>query len=162
MNILMVCLGNICRSPLAEGIMQSLCKKHNLNWHIESAGTGSWHVGKKPDVRSIDIASKYNINISNQRARQISSKDFSRFDIIFAMDEQNLANIIDLAKKSPSLPIVELILTHHDSKNIKNIPDPYYNGNFQLVFDLLYSACENFIMHNTVKNNIPYNTEAVA
>lgn len=162
MNILMICLGNICRSPLAEGIMQSLCNKYNLDWHIESAGTGAWHIGKKPDVRSIEIAYRYNINISNQRARQISSCDFSRFDMVFAMDEQNLEDILYLAKKSTNLPTIELIMNHHNSKNVRNVPDPYYNGNFQLVFDLLYNACENFIIQNLGKSIRTRDKEAVA
>lgn len=162
MNILMVCLGNICRSPLAEGIMQSLCRQYDLDWYIDSAGTGYWHVGENPDKRSVAIARKNNIDISCQVARQLNINDFSGFDIIFAMDEQNLRNILNLAKKNSQLPKIELILNHHDSPHLKNVPDPYYDGNFQLVFDLLYNACENFIRQYLKRTEVSLGKEAVA
>jgi len=93
----MVCLGNICRSPLAEGILKSKAK----NLEVDSAGTAGYHVGKQPDIRSIDIAKKYDINLTNQRARQFSTRDFDDFDKIYVMDNDNYSKIIVLqeAKK---------------------------------------------------------------
>jgi len=96
MKILMVCLGNICRSPLAEGILAH--KTKHLNVSVDSAGTAAYHIGELPDKRSIEIANKYNIDLSNQSARQFSRKDFEEFDIIYAMDTNNLAHLISLAE----------------------------------------------------------------
>ena len=79
----MVCLGNICRSPLAEGILKDKCKKKGLNWEIDSAGTGRWHVGSQPDKRSIEVAKNHGINITDQSARSVNSNDYSYYDIIY-------------------------------------------------------------------------------
>ncbi len=96
MKILMVCSGNICRSPLAEGILTH--KTQHLNIEVDSAGTAGYHIGNLPDSRSIEIADKYNINLRNQKARQFSRADFERFDIIYAMDKSNYAHLISLAE----------------------------------------------------------------
>jgi len=89
-KILMVCLGNICRSPLAQGVMEQKVQLHGLhNWTIDSAGTGNWHVGNPPDPRSINTARKHGLDISKQRARQFSIHDFENFDVIIAMDQKN-------------------------------------------------------------------------
>ena len=96
MKILMVCLGNICRSPLAEGILAEKTKQ--LDFEVDSAGTAAYHIGKSPDKRSIEIANKYNINLENQRARQVSRADFDKFDVIYAMDTNNLAHLISLSE----------------------------------------------------------------
>lgn len=98
MKILMVCLGNICRSPLAHGILEHLAKENGLDWEIDSAGTGSWHIGHKPDRRSIAVAKSYGVDISSQRARQFEINDFDRYDFIFVMDENNYKDVIALAK----------------------------------------------------------------
>ena len=90
----MVCLGNICRSPLAEGILSHMCKEQNLDWTIDSAGTSSWHIGEPPHNGSIEIAAENGIDISHQKARQFSSSDFKNFDLILAMDSENLNNIL--------------------------------------------------------------------
>lgn len=130
MKILMVCLGNICRSPLAEGILRS---KLNEDFHIDSAGTGDWHVGNFPDKRSISVAKKYGIDISAQRARQFNPKDFDDFDLIYVMDESNLEDVISLAKTEIHKSKVKLILGD------KNVPDPYYGSEegFENVFKML-------------------------
>ncbi len=94
MRILMVCLGNICRSPLAEGILRHHTQQQDLTWNIDSAGTGAWHAGEKPDPRSIEVAQKNSIDISGQRARQFVLIDFDRFDQIFVMDAENYKNIV--------------------------------------------------------------------
>ncbi|MDO8993087.1 MAG: low molecular weight protein-tyrosine-phosphatase, partial [Daejeonella sp.] len=90
MKILMVCLGNICRSPLAHGILEHLVRQKGLNWEIDSAGTGGWHVGQQPDSRSIAIAKKYGLDISGQSCRKFDTSDFERFDQILVMDYNNL------------------------------------------------------------------------
>ncbi len=141
----MVCLGNICRSPLAQGIMEEKIKKYNIkNTFVDSAGTADYHIGKKPDWRSIDIARKHNINISNQRGRQFTYDDFDEFDKIYVMDSSNLYDINALAKNTNDREKVDLILnTIFPGKN-KSVPDPYYGGKdgFQNVFQLLDAACE--------------------
>ncbi|MET3731586.1 low molecular weight protein-tyrosine-phosphatase [Moheibacter stercoris] len=141
MKILMVCLGNICRSPLAEGIMRH---RTDGNWIVDSAGTGNWHVGNRPDKRSIAIAQKYGIDISTQRARQFSSKDFDQFDLIFAMDSSNYTDILELAKTDEHRSKVKLMLGEG------NVPDPYYGGDdgFEHVFQLLDEAIQDFILQH--------------
>jgi protein-tyrosine phosphatase len=135
-KILMVCLGNICRSPLAEGILRS---KLDSNFIIDSAGTGGWHAGESPDQRSIETAKQYNIDISNQRARKFSIADFDLFDYIYVMDQSNYKDVINLAPDEAAKAKVALILG--DSKEV---PDPYYGGQegFENVYYLLNQACE--------------------
>ncbi|HLU51608.1 MAG TPA: low molecular weight protein-tyrosine-phosphatase [Flavobacteriaceae bacterium] len=149
-NILMVCLGNICRSPLAEGILKSKLPE-NL-YFIDSAGTGGWHAGEAPDRRSIQVARKFGIDISNQRARQIHPTDFEKFDIIFAMDHYNKRDLLQMAPNSIASKKVTLILDYlKDSEKI-NVPDPYYGNerDFEHVFYLLDEVCE-IISKNLIK-----------
>ena len=149
MKILMVCLGNICRSPLAEGIMQNKISKHGLDWMVDSAGTGSWHVGEKPDGRSVAVAFKYGIDISNQRARQFRESDLQEFDLIFAMDSSNYQNILKMAKTPEEEQKVEMIMNRLQPGINQNVPDPYYdNDGFELVFQMLDKACEMIIEKN--------------
>lgn len=140
MKILMVCLGNICRSPLAEGILKSKTK----NIEVDSAGTAGYHIGNNPDIRSIEIGKKNNIDISSQRARQFSSNDFSKFDKIYAMDNDNYSKIISLAKNQQEINKVELILNEIFPNQFKSVPDPYYGGarGFENIYDLLNKVCE--------------------
>jgi len=143
MKILMVCLGNICRSPLAEGILKYKTR-NSENVFIDSAGTASYHIGRLPDSRSIEIANKYNIDISNQRARQFSVNDFDDFDRIYAMDTYNYASIISLARNQNDRDKVDLILNEINPKSFDSVPDPYYGegDGFQIVYNLLDEACE--------------------
>jgi len=142
----MVCLGNICRSPLAEGIMQRIIAENNLDWQVDSAGTGSWHVGSSPDSRSIAVAQKNNIDITNQRGRQFSREDFDRYDLIFAMDSQNYQNIHKLASNKQDKEKVQLVMNLHQPGHNQSVPDPYWDDNgFQGVFDMLELACEGII-----------------
>lgn len=142
MKILMVCLGNICRSPLAEGIM-----RHRLGdeYFIDSAGTGDWHVGNQPDKRSIAIAHQYGIDISNQRARQFQLSDFEDFDLIFTMDSNNYQDIMALATTREHQEKVRMILGD------KNVPDPYYGGDdgFDEVFQMLDQAIQSLKEQHT-------------
>ena len=141
-KILMVCLGNICRSPLAEGILQS---KLDANFFtVDSAGTAAYHIGELPDQRSIAVAKKYGIDISNQRARKFDIKDFIEFDIIYAMDKENYQNICSLAKNNSQVHKVKMILNEINPSENLSVPDPYYGGDdgFQNVYQLLDEACE--------------------
>lgn len=136
----MVCLGNICRSPMAEGIMQHLVKKQNLNWIINSAGTGSWHVGCGPDKRSVLTAKNQGIDISKQVCRQFTAQDFDDFDLIVVMDKNNLADVRRLVRDNADLAKIELLLPD------KEVPDPYLNDDlFETVFKLIERGCSDLI-----------------
>lgn len=141
-KVLMVCLGNICRSPLAEGILQSKINSDTI--FVDSAGTGAYHVGNLPDERSIEVARKYGINITNQRARKFTVKDFDNFDFIYPMDESNYRNIIALARNTADKAKVKMILNEvYPNENV-SVPDPYYGGKqgFENVYKMLDEACE--------------------
>ena len=140
-KILMVCLGNICRSPLAEGILKS---KLDSNFTVESAGTAAYHVGNKPDPRSIAVARQNGLNITNQRARKFTKQDFEDFDIIYAMDNSNYQNIIALAENCQQKEKVKLILNESFPDKNLDVPDPYYGGEkgFENVYNMLDNTCE--------------------
>jgi protein-tyrosine phosphatase len=140
-KILMVCLGNICRSPLAEGILQS--KVNNTLFFVDSAGTAAYHVGNLPDERSIAVARSYGIDITYQKARKFTVKDFDTFDIIYAMDASNYQNVLLVARNDSDIQKVKMILNEtHPDKN-ESVPDPYYGGNagFENVYKMLEEAC---------------------
>ena len=139
----MVCLGNICRSPLAEGILQEKANKAGLKWQVESAGTYGGHAGEKPDRRSMKVASKNNIDISEQRSRQFRGYDFEEFDIIYAMDLSNERDITVLSENEEEKAKVKLIMNElHPNENIE-VPDPYYGEyGFENVYKMLDEACE--------------------
>ena len=147
MKILMVCLGNICRSPLAEGIL-SIKGKH-LNLEVDSAGTAAYHIGKQPDIRSIEIANKYTIDLNQQRARQFSRADFDKFDIIYAMDTNNYAHLISLASTKTERNKIRMILNEINPKVYQSVPDPYYGGEngFQEIYNMLDKACDKIIQN---------------
>ena len=137
----MVCLGNICRSPLAQGILESKVSSEDV--FVDSAGTSGFHQGNLPDSRSIAIARKYGLDITNQKSRKFQVSDFDEFDLIYAMDESNLSNILELARNEIDIKKVQLILNEIDSSSIKNVPDPYYGGDdgFKNVYLMLEKAC---------------------
>ena len=147
MKILMVCLGNICRSPLAEGIL-SLKGKH-LNLEVDSAGTAAYHIGKQPDIRSIEIANKYTIDLNQQRARQFSRADFDKFDIIYAMDTNNYAHLISLTSSKTERNKIRMILNEINPNTYQSVPDPYYGGEngFQDIYNMLDKACDKIIQN---------------
>ena len=144
MKILMVCLGNICRSPLAQGIMELHAP---ADWLIDSAGTSGWHEDERPDTRSILIAKERGIAIDHQRSRQVNEEDFETFDIIFAMDSSNYTNIIRLAPNEAAKAKVRLILNEAYPGENRQVPDPYTGGQsgFRHVYELLEEAVQSFI-----------------
>jgi len=119
----MVCLGNICRSPLAEGILRHLSNEKNLNWEIASAGTGDWHVGQQPDKRSIAVAKLNGYDIRNQRAQHFNSSMFSRYDLILVMDRNNMSDVLVQAETDEEIAKVKLFLEEDE------VTDPYYDNN---------------------------------
>ncbi len=151
MKVLMVCLGNICRSPMAEGILRDKVNKFSLDIEVDSAGTAAYHIGEKPDSRMIETALTKGINISDLRARQFSVNDFDNFDKIYAMDASNLSNMKKLARNKSDLDKLDLILNCKDSFLNKSVPDPYYGGEdgFFNVYDILDEAIE-FILKNKI------------
>ncbi|HEX9825565.1 MAG TPA: low molecular weight protein-tyrosine-phosphatase [Flavobacteriaceae bacterium] len=141
-KILMVCLGNICRSPLAHGILES--KLPSDKFYIDSAGTANYHVGEAPDRRSIAVAKSHGIDISHQRGQQFKASFFDAFDHIYVMDEYNFEDVIRLARNDWDRSKVKLILEEDKSINLMHVPDPYYgdeNG-FEYVFNILNQVCD--------------------
>lgn len=138
----MVCLGNICRSPLAEGILKS--KVDTSKVQVDSAGTGGWHVGELPDPRSIEIARKNGIDITDQRGRKFSAYDFENYDYIFVMDNSNYRDVLALANSEEEKLKVQLILEEIFPNENVDVPDPYYGGTkgFENVYNMLDEACE--------------------
>lgn len=141
-KILMVCLGNICRSPLAEGILKSKTSPESI--FVDSAGTAAYHIGNKPDQRSINVAAKYGLDISRQRARKISVKDFDTFDRIFAMDQNNYDHLLLLARTDFDISKIKLILNEAHPNQNRSVPDPYdgESSGFENVYSMLDEACE--------------------
>lgn len=137
----MVCLGNICRSPLAEGILRSKLSTNTIV--VDSAGTGNYHIGKNPDLRAISIARKHALDISNLKARQFEVSDFDNFDHIYVMDESNYRNLIQLARNDQDKRKIKFIMDEVYPNQNYNVPDPYYGGNdgFESVFNMLDEAC---------------------
>ena len=141
-KILMVCLGNICRSPLAEGILAS--KLPANQFFVDSAGTGPWHVGDAPDKRSIAVAENHSVSIANQKGRQFSTKDFDTFDYIYVMDTSNYGTVIEMAQDESQRNKVQLILNELFPNKNKSVPDPYYGTahDFEQVYQMLDEVCE--------------------
>lgn len=132
----MVCLGNICRSPLAHGVMQRLANENGLEWEVRSAGTGSWHVGEPPDRRAIAVAERYGTMIGHQRAEHFRAAMFDDFDLIFAMDKSNLKNILSMARTDGDRSKVSLFLEDLE------VPDPYYDEKmFVPVYEMIEKRC---------------------
>ena len=148
MKVLMVCLGNICRSPLAEGILKEKVK--NLDWTVDSAGTGSWHVEDRPDPRSIAVAATHGLDITDQRGRQLKPADLENYDLIFAMDSTNNQNILRLATSESQREKVQLVMNMEKPGRNQTVPDPYYGDDgFEEVYQMLDRACtaivENYV-----------------
>jgi len=140
MKILVVCLGNICRSPLGHGVLEHLVREQGLDWEIDSAGTGSWHIGEAPDRRSVAVAKKYGIDISGQRARQFNKADFSYYDRILVMDRNNLRDVLAMASTVEERGKVSLFLEDDV------VPDPYFDHTlFDPVYQMIEQRCQELI-----------------
>lgn len=144
MKILMVCLGNICRSPMAEGIMRGKIEKFNLKAKVDSCGTANYHVGQTPDKRAIQTLKRYDIDISQHIGRQFSVSDFDHFDLIFAMDHQNYADIIAKARNKTDKMKVRSLMDEIYPEQGKIVPDPYFGSidGFEETYALVEKACE--------------------
>lgn len=141
-KVLMVCLGNICRSPLAEGLLKSKVDPDKII--VDSAGTSNYHVGDTPDPRSIAVAKKYGLDITNQLGRQFTEDDFKEFDYIFVMDNSNYRNVVKLAKNNQDKQKVSLILDKIFPNEEASVPDPYHGGDhgFENVYNMLDEATD--------------------
>jgi protein-tyrosine phosphatase len=144
MKVLMVCLGNICRSPMAHGILRARIQNGDWEVSVDSAGTGDWHIGEAPDERAAAVALKNGIDISDLRARQLQPDDFNAYDWIIVMDDKNYADAKRLAPTSPRAKLVRLTDYHPDS-HINRVPDPYLEGGFDEVFQLIETAVDQWI-----------------
>jgi low molecular weight protein-tyrosine phosphatase len=149
-SILMICLGNICRSPSAEAVFRQRLAIAELGWEIDSAGTGNWHVGQPPDARAIAAASARGLDLGDLRARQVRAGDFHRFTYIFAMDQQNLDDLIAIRPKGGVMPV--LLLDYSPKASLREVPDPYYGGaeGFSTMLDLIEGAADGFV-HAIIK-----------
>ena len=145
MKVLMVCLGNICRSPLAEGIMRDKIRKMNLPWEVDSCGTSAWHLGEHPHRGSLEIAQSQGVDMTGLYARQFEVNDFDRFDLILVMDEQNEKDVLSLARSNADRSKVRLILKYNPDSQRLNVPDPYFEGGFDGVYDMLDRAIDGVI-----------------
>lgn len=144
-RVLMVCLGNICRSPMAEGILKRKAEEAGINILIDSAGTSSWHQGEQPDQRAMEEMRRNGIDISDQTARPFRTDDFDHFDHILVMDTSNQANVLSLIRNADDAAKVKLILDFGSEKKGVSVPDPYYDNSFDRVYDLLDYACSEFL-----------------
>jgi len=146
MKVLMVCLGNICRSPIAQGILESKIKKYQLvGWEVDSAGTSGWHDGEAPDQRAIMTAQRNGVHIATQTSRKITKNDLDYYDLILAMDSSNYQDIIAICSTESQKNKVQLIMNYQFPDKNMAVPDPYYDNRFEEVFDLLDSATEQLI-----------------
>lgn len=149
-NVLFVCLGNICRSPMAEAIFRDMVKREGLNENIkiDSAGTGDWHIGHPPHEGTQSILTKHSIGFEGMKARQVVKEDIEKFEYIIAMDAENLGNLRQLAGHDHT-GFIGRLLDFVDDTQILDVPDPYYTGNFNEVYELVTNGCKGLL--NTIK-----------
>lgn len=150
-KVLFVCLGNICRSPTAHGVLEHKLAMAGLSdlVEVDSAGTAAWHVGKQPDLRSQEAARKRDYDLSHLRARQAIAGDFLEFDYVLAMDYENLENLKSIVPADQDIKSEpELFLEKYSSLGLIEVPDPYYGGDsgFESVLDMVENACDNLIL----------------
>lgn len=147
-HILFVCMGNICRSPMAEGVTRRLLKNKGMEQivHIDSAGTHDYHLGEPPDARAQRAALRRGINLSGLRARKVEAADFERFDMLLAMDRDNLSQLQGACPR-PHLPKLDLFMRYSTRFEGEDVPDPYFGGHqgFELVLDMVEDAATGLI-----------------
>ncbi|MDG1298083.1 MAG: low molecular weight phosphotyrosine protein phosphatase [Saprospiraceae bacterium] len=154
-RILFVCLGNICRSPLAEGILRAKVQAKGLDWFVDSAGTSGMHAGALPDIRSVEIAKARGLDILDQRSRQFNKSDFFDFDFVYVMDKLNLKNVSALADSDKDRSKVALIMDEVYQGQHTDVPDPYWNDDgFAGVYDMLDKACDAILQKHLDRENI--------
>lgn len=144
-KVLMVCLGNICRSPIAEGIMKDLVTKNKLDWVVDSAGTSSYHSGEPPHRDSVQICMEHGIDIRKQRSRVFETNDFTDYDAILVMDFSTETNVKKKTDQASELAKVKMLLSFSPDTEVDEVPDPYYVGGFDYVYDLIHAACLGYI-----------------
>jgi protein-tyrosine phosphatase len=147
MKVLMVCLGNICRSPLAEGILKHKASAAGLHWTVESAGTGNWHIGEAPHRLSQKVAKLNGVDISQQQGRQFIKEDMQRYDLILAMDNENLKDIRRMSGTLWNPAKVDLLLNYSYPAENRDVPDPWYGGepDFHDVYKMIAAACDRIV-----------------
>lgn len=153
-QVLFVCLGNICRSPMAEGVFRNLLKQENLSSKVsvDSAATSSWHIGSPPHKGTLAILKKYNMSADGLVGRQLTKDDFEKFDYIIGMDESNVMNIFDITGKPQHPNIIRLLdITEHK----KDVPDPYYTGDFEETYQLISDGCLALLEKIRNEQNLP-------
>lgn len=150
MKVLMVCLGNICRSPMAEGVFRNKAQEKEIELVVDSCGTADYHVDEHPDPRSVKKSSEHGIDISNLIGRQFSYDDFNRFDIILTMDRDNYRNVMALARSEEDKAKVKMTLNYTYPQSNMDVPDPWYGGEqgFEDVFQLLDQAADAFFKNH--------------
>lgn len=150
----MVCLGNICRSPMAEGVMRHKLEQHGITGEVDSCGTASYHIGENPDKRAVEKARKYGINISTLVGRQFTVSDFDHFDRIYVMDSSNYTHVLRLARNHADKAKIKLIMEELYPGQGMSVPDPYYGGDegFENVYSLLNNVCEHICQDIKKKN----------
>ncbi len=159
-SILFVCLGNICRSPLAEGVFRAVLTEHGRDMVLDSAATGGWNLGEAPDPRSIAVAARHGIDISGQRARKVRPEDFARFDLILGMDRQNVRDLRALAPADAGERIH--LLAEFAQGQARDVPDPYYDGQeaFASVYRMIRDASEALATRLAARASLPDSGQA--
>lgn len=146
MKVLMVCLGNICRSPLAEGLLRKKVQQAGLDWEVDSAGTSAYHEGNAPDSRSIAVARNHHLDISQQQSRPLTPSDLEKFDVIYVMDSENYNNVMDLCANDEQAAKVRLIMNVVQPERNIAVPDPYWSDDgFEQVYQMLDAATDRIV-----------------
>ena len=151
----MVCLGNICRSPLAEGIMRHKIELYNLGWEVDSCGTSGWHDGERPQDKTLESAYVNGIDMTGIRSRKFVISDFDEFDLIVVMDHQNKKNVLSLARNDDDNKKVVTLLSFDNYSDLEEVPDPYYEGGFDYVYEIIDKATDGLLstLGKQIKNS---------
>jgi protein-tyrosine phosphatase len=156
MNVLFVCLGNICRSPMAEGLLKKLFAENNIKGRVDSAGFESFHINEPPDEGSVFVASKSGVDLTNMKARLFTADDFDAFDKIYVMDTQNMRDVRYVSRSKADMDKVEYLLNVLGEGDNKTVPDPYHSGinDCEHVFELIHLACKKIVELAKEKNSV--------